>query len=78
MANLIYKRVSTDQQSTTRQNLVLTEAGIEDPLVFEEDAGTSSRDLTPTAIFRSDTPRGPGPQPDLPGLPCRTGREVRA
>ncbi|MFJ8536134.1 recombinase family protein [Streptomyces sp. NPDC093591] len=43
MANLIYKRVSTDQQSTARQNLVLTEAGIEDPVVFEEDAGTSSR-----------------------------------
>ncbi|MCX4851824.1 recombinase family protein [Streptomyces sp. NBC_00893] len=43
MANLVYKRVSTDQQSTDRQNLVLTEAGIEDPVVFEEDPGTSSR-----------------------------------
>ncbi|MEU7222318.1 recombinase family protein [Streptomyces chrestomyceticus] len=43
MANLVYKRVSTDQQSTARQNLVLDEAGIEDPVVFEEDAGTSSR-----------------------------------
>ncbi|NMO36627.1 recombinase family protein [Streptomyces sp. GMY01] len=43
MANLIYKRVSTDQQSTARQNLVLDEAGIEDPVVFEEDPGTSSR-----------------------------------
>ncbi|MFD0039899.1 recombinase family protein [Streptomyces anulatus] len=43
MANLIYKRVSTDQQSTDRQNLVLDEAGIEDPVVFEEAAGTSSR-----------------------------------
>ncbi|MGW1107544.1 recombinase family protein [Streptomyces sp. NPDC002540] len=43
MANLVDKRVSTDQQSTARQNLVLTEAGIEDPVVFEEDAGTSSR-----------------------------------
>ncbi|MEV0494454.1 recombinase family protein [Streptomyces atratus] len=43
MANLVYKRVSTDQQSTDRQNLVLTEAGIEDPVVFEEQAGTSSR-----------------------------------
>ncbi|MEV4018860.1 recombinase family protein [Nonomuraea angiospora] len=43
MANLVYKRVSTDQQSTGRQNLVLAEAGIEDPVVFEEDAGTSSR-----------------------------------
>ncbi|WP_405634667.1 recombinase family protein [Streptomyces sp. NBC_00056] len=43
MANLVYKRVSTDQQSTDRQNLVLAEAGIEDPIVFEEEAGTSSR-----------------------------------
>ncbi|MEW2079067.1 recombinase family protein [Streptomyces sp. NPDC013433] len=43
MANLVYKRVSTDQQSTTRQNLVLDEAGIEDPVVFEEEPGTSSR-----------------------------------
>ncbi|MFJ2171229.1 recombinase family protein [Streptomyces griseofuscus] len=43
MAHLIYKRVSTDQQSTARQNLVLHEAGIEDPVVFEEDPGTSSR-----------------------------------
>ncbi|MFE3883408.1 recombinase family protein [Streptomyces lydicus] len=43
MANLVYKRVSTDQQSTDRQNLVLDEAGIEDPVVFEEEAGTSSR-----------------------------------
>ncbi|MFE4171875.1 recombinase family protein [Streptomyces sp. NPDC056909] len=43
MANPVYKRVSTDQQSTARQNLVLAEAGIEDPVVFEEEAGTSSR-----------------------------------
>ncbi|MER6331935.1 recombinase family protein [Streptomyces sp. NPDC001034] len=43
MANLVYKRVSTDQQSTARQNLVLDEAGIENPVVFEEDSGTSSR-----------------------------------
>jgi DNA invertase Pin-like site-specific DNA recombinase len=43
MPNLIYKRVSTDQQPTARQNLVLAEAGIKDPVVFEEDAGTSSR-----------------------------------
>ncbi|MFH8343031.1 recombinase family protein [Streptomyces sp. AM6-12] len=43
MGNLVYKRVSTDQQSTARQNLVLDEAGIEDPVVFEEDPGTSSR-----------------------------------
>ncbi|MEW2489893.1 recombinase family protein [Streptomyces sp. NPDC048411] len=43
MANLVYKRVSTDQQSTDRQDLVLAEAGIEDPVVFEEDPGTSSR-----------------------------------
>lgn len=35
MANLVYKRVSTDQQSTARQNLVLDEAGIEDPIPFE-------------------------------------------
>ncbi|MFM9442484.1 hypothetical protein [Streptomyces acidiscabies] len=38
MANLVCKRVSTD-----RQNLVLTEAGIEEPVVFEEEAGTFSR-----------------------------------
>lgn len=43
MANLVYKRVSTDTQSTDRQNLVLAEAGIEEPVVFEEVAGTSSR-----------------------------------
>jgi DNA invertase Pin-like site-specific DNA recombinase len=43
VANLVYKRVSTDQQSTARQNLVLDEAGIDDPVVFEEDPGTSSR-----------------------------------
>ncbi|WP_037851378.1 recombinase family protein [Streptomyces sp. NRRL S-340] len=43
MANLVYKRVSTDQQSTARQNLVLDEADIEDPVVFEEAPGTSSR-----------------------------------
>ena len=43
MANLVYKRVSTDRQSTDRQNLVLAEAGIENPVVFEEEAGTSSR-----------------------------------
>lgn len=43
MANPFYKRVSADQQSTARQNLVLDEAGIEDLVVFEEQAGTSSR-----------------------------------
>ncbi|MFC9407378.1 recombinase family protein [[Kitasatospora] papulosa] len=43
MANLVYKRVSTDQQSIARQDLVLAEAGIEDPVVFEEAPGTSSR-----------------------------------
>ncbi len=43
MANLVYRRVSTDQQSTDRQNLVLDEAGIEAPVVFEEQAGISSR-----------------------------------
>ncbi|MFJ6101836.1 recombinase family protein [Streptomyces sp. NPDC092359] len=35
--------MSTDQQSTDRQNLVFAEAGIEDPVVFEEELGTSSR-----------------------------------
>ena len=43
MANLVYKRVSTGQQSTARQNLVLDGAGIEYPVVFEEAPGTSSR-----------------------------------
>ncbi|MEU5282293.1 recombinase family protein [Streptomyces asoensis] len=43
MANLVYKRVSTDQQSTARQDLVLAKAGIEGPVVFEEEPGTSSR-----------------------------------
>lgn len=43
MANLVYRRVSTDRQSTARQNLVLHEAGIENPVFFEEDPGTSSR-----------------------------------
>ncbi|GCD96188.1 recombinase family protein [Embleya hyalina] len=43
MANLVYKRVSTDRQSTARQDLFLDEAGIEDPVVFEEEPGTSSR-----------------------------------
>ncbi|UIX33429.1 hypothetical protein [Streptomyces sp. GQFP] len=43
VANLVYKRVSIDQQSIARQNLVLAEAGIEDPVVFEEEAGTASR-----------------------------------
>ncbi|MFK4104041.1 recombinase family protein [Streptomyces sp. NPDC019531] len=36
-------RVSTDQQSTARQSLVLEEAGIEGPVVFEDDPGTPSR-----------------------------------
>ncbi|MFE5546237.1 recombinase family protein [Streptomyces sp. NPDC056534] len=35
--------MSTDQQSTARQDIVLAEAGIEDPVVFEADPGTSSR-----------------------------------
>ncbi|WP_233359325.1 recombinase family protein [Streptomyces sp. GMY02] len=43
MANLVYKRVSTDQQSTDCQNLVLAETGIEDPVIFEEHVDTSSR-----------------------------------
>lgn len=38
---LVYKRVSTDQQSTARQNLVLAEASIEDSVIFEEDPGSS-------------------------------------
>ncbi|MEU6229093.1 hypothetical protein [Streptomyces sp. NPDC047042] len=42
MVNLVYKRVSTDQQSTDRQNLVLDEADIEEPVVFEEEGGTSA------------------------------------
>ena len=41
MASLIDKRVSTDQQSVARQNLVLDEAGIEDRFAFEEAAGPS-------------------------------------
>lgn len=49
MANLVYKRVSTDQQPTARQNLVLDESGIEDPVVLEEDPGTSSRLHPPAA-----------------------------
>ncbi|MZE81625.1 hypothetical protein [Streptomyces xinghaiensis] len=69
MANLVYKRVSTDQQSTARQNLVLDEAGIEEPVVFEEQAGTSSgairtavADLMPdhTAVEEN------APAPELP------------
>ncbi|MFI1801196.1 recombinase family protein [Streptomyces sp. NPDC020379] len=43
VVNLVYKRVPTDQQSIDRQNLVMAEAGIEDPVVFEEEPGTSSR-----------------------------------
>ncbi|MEV8037698.1 recombinase family protein [Streptomyces sp. NPDC086182] len=43
MANLVCKRVSTDRQSTARQDLVLDEAGIEEPIVFEEEPKTSSR-----------------------------------
>ncbi|WP_246126755.1 recombinase family protein [Embleya hyalina] len=43
MANLVYKRVSTDRQSTARQDLDLEETGIEDPVVFEEDPGSSGR-----------------------------------
>ncbi|MET9765065.1 hypothetical protein ABZ016_39435 [Streptomyces sp. NPDC006372] len=33
--------------STDRQNLVLDEAGIEDPVVFEQQAGTSSLCTSP-------------------------------
>jgi DNA invertase Pin-like site-specific DNA recombinase len=42
-ANLASKRVSADQQSTTRHNLVLDEAGIEDPIPVEEESGLSNR-----------------------------------
>ncbi|WP_432106302.1 recombinase family protein [Streptomyces sp. bgisy091] len=38
MANLVYRLVST-----ARQDIILAEAGVEDPVVFEEDPGTSSR-----------------------------------
>ncbi|MEU6546412.1 hypothetical protein [Streptomyces sp. NPDC046859] len=41
--DLVPKRVSTDQRSTARQDLVLEEAGIEDPVVYEN--GVSA--LTP-------------------------------
>ncbi|MEW1908072.1 recombinase family protein [Kitasatospora sp. NPDC085895] len=43
MAELVRKWVSTDRQSTARQNFVLDEAGIEGPVAFEEPPGTSSR-----------------------------------
>ncbi|MFE0683453.1 recombinase family protein [Streptomyces sp. NPDC058961] len=43
MTNLVYKRVSTDEQSNDRQTLVLAEAGIDSPVEFVEDPGTSSR-----------------------------------
>ncbi|MEV5771356.1 recombinase family protein [Streptomyces antimycoticus] len=70
MANLVYKRVSTDQQSTARQNLVLDEAGIEDPVVFEEDGGTSRRHLQPPP---------PAPAPEVPRAPrLRPARGHRA
>ncbi|KIZ15740.1 hypothetical protein SNA_25095 [Streptomyces natalensis ATCC 27448] len=55
-------RVSTDQQSTAWQNLVLHEAGIEDPVVFEEDLRRcAARDtgvgpsLTPYDSIKSGT-----------------------
>lgn len=38
MANLVYKPVST-----ARQNLVLDETGIEYPIPFVDEAGTSGR-----------------------------------
>ncbi|MEK8168798.1 hypothetical protein NKH77_00245 [Streptomyces sp. M19] len=44
MANLVCKRVSTDQQSTDRQNLVLDEAGI-------ETRSSSRRRPAPPAAF---------------------------
>ncbi|MEU6673787.1 hypothetical protein [Streptomyces sp. NPDC046925] len=42
MADLVYKRVSTDQQSTARQDFVLAEAGMDDPRVFETAARARS------------------------------------
>ncbi|WP_242436032.1 hypothetical protein [Streptomyces sp. Root369] len=70
MANLVYKRVSTDQQSTVRQNLVLGEAGIEDPVVLRGGraappaaptrcSGRSSANCSPTRGFVDDDSWGP-------------------
>ncbi|MFJ4188112.1 hypothetical protein [Kitasatospora sp. NPDC089509] len=35
--------MSTDQESSARQDLVLAEASIEDPIAFDEDPATSIR-----------------------------------
>lgn len=43
MSDLVYKRVSTDAQSTARQDLVLAEAGLDRARVFEETSSRSSR-----------------------------------
>lgn len=43
VADLVHQRVSTGQQSTGRQNLAPNEADVNEPVVFEEEAGTSSR-----------------------------------
>ncbi|MFI7048790.1 hypothetical protein [Streptosporangium sandarakinum] len=61
MANLVYKRVSTDQQSTARQNLVIAEAdgwlgeieGIDLTLTFLRQKRDQTRRLarvTPTHL----------------------------
>jgi hypothetical protein len=42
-ANLVHERVSTDQQSTARQNSFLDQSGIEDPVVFEEEAAAQRK-----------------------------------
>nr|WP_019763255.1 hypothetical protein [Streptomyces sp. WAC04770] len=55
MANLVYKRVSTGQQSTVRLDLGPAEAGIKGPVVFEESPGTSSRSSDPSSANCSRT-----------------------
>ncbi|MFK0221167.1 hypothetical protein ACIQWN_23620 [Streptomyces vinaceus] len=52
MANLVYKRFSTDQQSTARQDFILAEAGIEDPVVFEETRAPPAAS-TPSSVRSS-------------------------
>ncbi|MGV9853596.1 hypothetical protein ACWDWU_33280 [Streptomyces sp. NPDC003442] len=60
MANLTHKRVSTDQQPTDRQDLVLDEAGIECPVAFEEQAGVSNRLHGADDFFGGDGGDGAG------------------
>lgn len=61
MANLVYKRVSTDQQSTDRQNLVLDEAGIEEPVKWTRCGPATGRHA-----HRQHT-RWRGPNPKIIG-----------